>query len=391
MVNLFSLAPGGGQKVSAQVGSVIEELDFGNIASERHATKREYSTLESLAVFAFARIDLVRYHLESIDFEVKQVFVVLNTFSSDVTLKMRKVLKLFDCSQPKFNLETNGLFVNREFQCLNPMIRALNILESHGSNFGFAGSFNVIAKKMLIDNISYTIISNDDTSFRPGSLRKIAKIFAAKPKLCLLLFSHFSSFGITQLALHKIGVMDENFWPAYSEDIDYYLRSILGNCQNFHASDRRDRFFVNHGENPDIQTESTTLKSGESYRRMIKNTEDKYYGRDAYLCRKWGGPCPRKRDFLNSNKAFKAIFRRNREEHEILSFQDQFTSLYENLFHHPYNDSSLQISWWNNTKTANSVASPRSVNKNYAPVELVWKLRDWSLLSSESILGGKNI
>ncbi|CAL6326725.1 unnamed protein product [Bathycoccus prasinos] len=148
------------------------------------------------------------------------------------------------------------------------------------------------------------------------------------------------------LALHKIGVMDEYFWPAYSEDIDYYLRSIL---------------------------------------------EDKNYGRDAYLCRKWGGPCTRKGDFLNSNKAFKAIFRRNREEHEILSFQDQFTSLHENLFQHPYNDSSLQISWWNNTKTANSVASPRSVNKNYAPVELVWKLRDWSLLSSESILGGKNI
>ena len=147
MVNLFSLAPGGGQKVSAQVGSVNEELDFGNIASERHATKREYSTLESLAVFAFARTDLVRYHLESIDFEVKQVFVVLNTFSSDVTLKMRKVLKLFDCSQSKFNLETNGPFVNREFQCLNPLIRALIILESHGSNFGFAGSFNVIAKK----------------------------------------------------------------------------------------------------------------------------------------------------------------------------------------------------------------------------------------------------
>ena len=95
MVNLFSLAPGGGQKVSAQVRSVVEELDFGNIASfERHATKREYSTLESLAVFAFARTDLVRYHLESIDFEVKQVFVVLNTFSSDVTLKMRKVLKI---------------------------------------------------------------------------------------------------------------------------------------------------------------------------------------------------------------------------------------------------------------------------------------------------------
>ena len=115
---------------------------------------------------------------------------------------------------------------------------------------------------------------------------------------------------------------------------------------------------------------------------MIKNTEDKNYGRDAYLCRKWGGFCIRKRDFLNSNKAFKAIFRRHREEHEILSFYDKFDSFDENLFHHPYNNSSLQISWWNNTKSADSVVSPRSVNKKYAPAEFIWKTRDWSLLYS---------
>ena len=371
--------------VAAQVGgSFYEEHHLGDIASELKASNHEslQASLESVSVFAFARTDLVRYHLESIDFEVKQVFVVLNTFSTTVSLKMRKVLKLFDCSDSNFNPKRNSVNVNREFECRNPFIRTLSVLESDGYNVGFAGSFNIVAKKMLKEDIPYTIVSNDDTRFRPGSLQKIAKIFAAKPKLCLFLFSHFSSFAITQSALRRIGVMDEQFWPAYSEDIDYYLRSILGNCQNFHASDRRDRLLVDHGENPDIARESTTLKSGEGYRRLIKNTEDKNCGRDAYLCRKWGGLCRRKRDFLNSNKAFKAIFRRNREEHEILSFYDKVDSLDESLFHHPYNNSSLQISWWNNTKSADSVASPRSVNRKYAPAEFIWKTCDWPLLSS---------
>ena len=108
----------------------------------------------------------------------------------------------------------------------------------------------------------------------------------------------FSSFGITQLALHKIGVMDENFWPAYSEDIDYYLRSILGNCQNFHASDRRDRFFVNHGENPDTQTESTTLKSGESYRRMIKKIQKINIMEETRICVENGEVLAREKRFF---------------------------------------------------------------------------------------------
>ena len=392
VMNIFPFAltgHGTEQKVPARVGRCLyEEHHLGLTTSELQASKREspYSSLESITVFAFARTDLVRHHLESIDFEVKQVFVVLNTFSSIVTLKMRKVLTLFDCSHSNFNLKRNNRNVVHKFECLNPFIRALIILESDGHNVGFAGSFNIVAKKMLNDNIPYTIVSNDDTRFRPGSLRKMAKIIGAKPKLCLFLFSHFSSFGITRSGLCRIGVMDEHFWPAYSEDVDYYLRSILGNCQNFHASDRRDRLLVDHGENPDIPTESATLKSGEYYRRMIKNTEDKNYGRDAYLCRKWGGFCLRKRDFLNSNKAFKAIFRRHREEHEILSFYDKFDSLDENLFHHPYNNSGLQISWWNNSMSADSIASPRSVNKKYAPAVFIWKTRDWSLLSKLKVL-----
>ena len=35
----------------------------------------------------------------------------------------------------------------------------------------------------------------------------------------------------------------------------------------------------------------------------------------------------------------------------------------------------------NNGKYAGSVAAPRSVNKEYAPPNFVWKMSDWSLIS----------
>ena len=340
------------------------------------------SILESITVFAFARPDLIRYHLESVDSDVKQVFVVLNTFSTSTTLEIRRLLKLFDCSQSRSRLQRKYQSSRGEFDCINPFIRKLTVLESGNRNVGFAGSFNIAAKKMLENNIPYTIISNDDTRFRPGSLKNIEKLFAAKPNSCLFLFSHFSSFGVTLSALRRIGVMDEHFWPAYSEDTDYYLRSVLENCENFHASDRHDRLLVSHGEYPNVLEKSATLKSGgERYKRMIKNTKNKRYGRDAYLCRKWGGECPEGWSFMNSNKAFKAVLSRYRKEHEFISFHERFVSFGENLFRFPFNKSNLRISWWNNGNHAGSVASPRLVNKEYAPSKFVWMESDWSLIS----------
>ena len=362
------------------------EYEFAHLkaSTPEYATKVDFAdfTLESLTVFAFARPDLIRYHLESIDCDVKQVFVILNRFSGEVTMQMRRVLKLFECRHlnHSFHITTQ----NEKIKCLNPFIKTLILLESDETNVGFAGSFNIIAKQILKNNIPYTVISNDDTRFLPGALKLIAKLFHAKPYVCLYLFSHFSSFGITKTTLRRIGAMDEHFWPAYSEDVDYYYRSVVEGCHIFRASDQDDKLFVSHGENPEVSAASTTLKSSEAYRKLIKNTNHVKYGRDAYLCEKWGGGCAENgRDFLNSNKAFKAIFRRKNENHEILSFDIyNFSSCGENLFLFPFNSTAFHISWWNNDRRLQELTkSPRLVNKKSAPSDFVWKLEDWELLS----------
>ena len=145
-------------------------------STREYATKVEFAdfTLESLTVFAFARPDLIRYHLGSIDCDVKQVFVVLNRFSGEVSMQMRKVLKLFECGHLNHSLHIAAQ--NEKFKCLNPFIKTLILLESDEINVGFAGSFNIIAKQMLKNNIPYTVISNDDTRFLPGALKNMAKL-----------------------------------------------------------------------------------------------------------------------------------------------------------------------------------------------------------------------
>lgn len=359
-------------------GEAVSKAQYSKTVATEDKNKAELAdfTLESVTVFAFARPDLIKYHLESIDHDVKQVFVVLNKFSIEVTFQMREILKLFDCRYSNRLPHTSTQ--TEKFRCLNPFIKQIILLESDSNNVGFAGSFNMIAKKMLQGNVSYTIISNDDTRFRPGSLLNIAILFEAKPHVCLYLFSHFSSFGIRASTLKRIGVMDEHFWPAYSEDIDYFFRSILQGCHIFLASSQDEKLFVSHGESLSIPAASATLKSSKDYRKLIENTKHIQYGRDAYLCKKWGGCAKNGRDFLNSNKVFKALFRRIHKDHEILHFGGaNFSSFGEKLFNFPFNRANFHVSWWDNDeRTQMSIRSPRLINMQNAPSEFVWKLQD---------------
>ena len=45
------------------------------------------------------------------------------------------------------------------------------------------------------------------------------------------------------------------------------------------------------------------------------------------------------------------------------------------IFLSPFNQTNLHISWWDN-KAQISIISPRSINKEHAPLEFVWKLED---------------
>jgi len=144
--------------------------------------------------------------LLSIDFPVERVFIIQNGAKPKATQSV--LIKYQDCNSK-----------SQQGSCGNPNI--CNFVLLSREVIGFAGSFNVGIKVMLKDNIQYAIFSGDDTRFDPGRL-KAAKGIMMNERACMFHFEGYSSFGITLNAVHLIGPMDENFWPAYCEDCDYW-------------------------------------------------------------------------------------------------------------------------------------------------------------------------
>ena len=103
----------------------VSKAQYSKTVATEDKNKAELAdfTLESVTVFAFARPDLIKYHLESIDHDVKQVFVVLNKFSIEVTFQMREILKLFDCRYSNRLPHTSTQ--TEKFRCLNPFIKQI--------------------------------------------------------------------------------------------------------------------------------------------------------------------------------------------------------------------------------------------------------------------------
>ena len=51
------------------------------------------------------------------------------------------------------------------------------------------------------------------------------------PETCMFHFEGYSCFSITRAGIKRIGPFDENFWPAYSEDCDYWFRARVVGCK----------------------------------------------------------------------------------------------------------------------------------------------------------------
>ena len=149
-------------------------------------------------------------------------------------------------------------------------------------------------KALLQYRFPYVVFNNDDTRFIAGRLLA-AKQIMETTEACMYYLEGFSSFGISLQGIATLGPMDENFWPAYGEDCDYWYRAQLKNCTLFYRGGfvpdqstalGKENAFVAHGDSE--HSSSTTLKSSRTLGKLVANTLDRERGRFAYLIRKWG-------------------------------------------------------------------------------------------------------
>ena len=162
----------------------------------------------------------------------------------------------------------------------------LNVrLYDYGVNRGLAKSWNEGLIDGYRDGMDVMLIANDDALPEHGDATRIARAALHNPGDYMVSgwgFDAqrnqsgdmlFSLAAINPIALETIGYFDENFFPIYYEDVDYYRRASLAGLER--------RCFpgthILHAGSKSLGVTAAHIH------------EDRFARNQAYFFRKWGG------------------------------------------------------------------------------------------------------
>jgi len=147
-----------------------------------------------------------------------------------------------------------------------------------GVNVGFAGAVNMICDRVFNQlQLPWVLIAGNDIEFLPGDL-KIFEDTVKNFEVADFVFGNHSygNFVIKRSGWEKVGAMDENLWPAYTEDGDHWRRIQLTGAKAIHCAGLR----CNHEG-------SSAIKGDEAFSRWVKDRQRINWG---IFSRKWGCP-----------------------------------------------------------------------------------------------------
>ncbi len=167
-------------------------------------------------------------------------------------------------------------------------------LKDYRQNRGLAKSWN--EGIVMSEDADVTIIFNDDITFSPGDVDLIAKASVENPHNFIVTCAGWNEvhqarmelhglacFGIQKIAIDTVGYFDENFWPAYFEDNDFWRRCTLAGLSHVNCSGT-----------------SVTHKGSQAIRSSLRlrlQNEKTFRANEQYYFSKWGDG-PRKETFL---------------------------------------------------------------------------------------------
>lgn len=149
------------------------------------------------------------------------------------------------------------------------------------TNLGVAGTWNLIIKSFM--NAPYWMITNHDVAFTSGFLKEMVRK-VEDPEVGIVFGNKNEAWDIFLLrdwVVQKVGLFDENLYPAYVEDCDYHIRSRHLNIKTDHID-----VLYYHGED-------NYEKSGSQTWRVDRSLEGKLHfsriaNEDWYIHYKWG-------------------------------------------------------------------------------------------------------
>lgn len=152
----------------------------------------------------------------------------------------------------------------------HPLVESVEIIHLP-HNLGVGAAWNLVFK--LSPRAPWWAILNFDLVLAPGDLERLSSSMTdPAPHITQLL--GFAAFGINQAVLERVGLFDENFHPAYCEDVDFGRRCILAGIPL-----------------PSIEGHLEHLGSATIYGNQRYRTQNDmtYRANRDYYRRKWGG------------------------------------------------------------------------------------------------------
>lgn len=171
---------------------------------------------------------------------------------------------------------------------VHPFVKKITVTHMP-ANLGVPGTWNLIIKCYM--NAPFWIIVNDDISFGTGFLKEMYEKAMSDVTIGLI-HGHEGDFGVGSWDLFLIrdtiikifGLFDENLYPAYNEDADYFLR-FMHNPINKVLS-LSSMYYHGNGEKGEYHKEgSQTQKTEPDLEAKLDYSNDLNI---EYLTNKWG-------------------------------------------------------------------------------------------------------
>ena len=165
------------------------------------------------------------------------------------------------------------------------------------SNLGCASAWNLIIKSYL--NAPYWIIVNHDIAFTSGFLEKMTNL-AQDPEVGIVHATNgewnlgsWEIFLIKDFVIQKYGLFDENLYPAYEEDMDYFMRILADNNSLKRIISVDMPFFHGDGNNEQNGDTENYDKFGSRTKKDEPDLKSKIHfaqhlNQNEYMDKKWG-------------------------------------------------------------------------------------------------------
>lgn len=161
------------------------------------------------------------------------------------------------------------------------------------ANIGVSGSWNMTIKSSL--KSPYWIISNHDVAFTPGFLENMLhKAGNLDVGIVHGKRGAWDIFLLKDWVVQECGLFDENLYPAYVEDVDYYIRARLSGIDMTNVD-----FPYFHGEKDYETTGSQTWRVDPSLESKLHHS--RILNEMWYIYYKWGPKWHTGIDWVNTN------------------------------------------------------------------------------------------